>query len=43
MKRFQDQKAHITKYLKTLKEKQKQKKQQLKKIEVVYRAAYKKD
>ena len=42
MKRFQDQKAHITKYLKTLPRKTKAEKAAAKKIEVVYRAAYKK-
>lgn len=42
MKRFQDQKAHITKYLKQLPRKTKAEKATAKKIEIMYRAAYKK-
>lgn len=42
MKRFQDQKAHITKYIKQLPKKTKAEKATAKKIEVMYRAAYKK-
>ena len=42
MRRFQDQKAHITKYLKQLPRKTKAEKATAKKIETMYRAAYKK-
>lgn len=42
MKRTQDQKAHITKYLKSLPKKTNAEKAAAKKIEIMYRAAYKK-